>query len=322
MISVIIPVYKAEKYFRKCVDSILSQTYKDLEVILVNDGSPDSCPVICEEYSAKDNRITVVHKNNAGVSAARNSGLDIATGDYVTFVDSDDYIEPDMYEKMMEKALQYDCDVVMCDCVKDTPEKSSIYTHDIRGGFYNYEQLKNEYYPHLLMMENVEYPATISNCLILFKRELSNVRYIEGIRFSEDLFFGAQLMYYAHSFYYMKEKAFYHYVMNDNSASHSFCVYKWDDYILLYAKAEEFFLSSEVYDFQHQLDLMLLFFVYNALGDTIRAELRRKDKKRLQKRILANEEVMAMFNRIKIFSLPISTKLKIKTLTYRFGFVF
>ena len=126
----------------------------------------------------------------------------------------------------------------------------------------------------------------------------------------------------AHSFYYMKEKAFYHYVMNDNSASHSFCVYKWDDYILLYAKAEEFFLSSEVYDFQHQLDLMLLFFVYNALGDTIGSGLQSVEKRRLQKRILENEEVIDMFKRIKVFSLPISTKLKIKTLAIKLGLVF
>ena len=90
LVSVIIPVYKVEKYLPMCVDSVLNQTYQNLEVILVDDGSPDNCPVICDEYAKKDKRIHVIHQKNAGLSMARNAGLDICTGDYITFVDSDD----------------------------------------------------------------------------------------------------------------------------------------------------------------------------------------------------------------------------------------
>lgn len=97
-ISIIVPVYKVEAYLKKCIDSILSQTFKDLEIILVDDGSPDECGKICDEYAEKDSRIRVIHKENGGLSSARNAGLDIAAGKYVGFVDSDDWIEPDMYE--------------------------------------------------------------------------------------------------------------------------------------------------------------------------------------------------------------------------------
>ena len=87
LVSVIIPIYKAEKYLPMCVDSVLNQTYQNLEVILVDDGSPDNCPAICDEYAQKDKRIRVLHQKNAGLSMARNAGLDICTGDYITFVD-------------------------------------------------------------------------------------------------------------------------------------------------------------------------------------------------------------------------------------------
>ena len=102
MISVIVPVYNAEKYLDKCVESIVNQTYKDLEIILVDDGSPDNCPAMCDEWAKKDGRIKVIHKSNGGVSSARNVGLDSFSGEYVTFIDSDDYIESSMFHRIFE----------------------------------------------------------------------------------------------------------------------------------------------------------------------------------------------------------------------------
>lgn len=99
LFSIIIPVYKVQDYLAKCVDSVCNQTYSDIEIILVDDGSPDNCPAICDEYAKKDSRIKVIHKKNGGLSDARNSGLDVAKGDYILFVDSDDYIEADACEK-------------------------------------------------------------------------------------------------------------------------------------------------------------------------------------------------------------------------------
>jgi len=114
IISVIIPVYKVELYLRKCLDSVCNQTYKNLEIILVDDGSPDNCGKICDEYAAKDSRIRVIHKLNEGLSVARNSGIKIATGEYLGFVDSDDYIEPDMYEFLYQNLVKENADISIC----------------------------------------------------------------------------------------------------------------------------------------------------------------------------------------------------------------
>ncbi|MBA1325633.1 glycosyltransferase [Enterococcus faecium] len=109
--SIIVPVYKVEKYLRKCVDSILAQTFTDFEVILVDDGSPDNSGKICDEYAEKDNRVRVIHKENGGLSSARNAGIDVARGKYLGFVDSDDYIDEDMYEILYENLKIHDADI-------------------------------------------------------------------------------------------------------------------------------------------------------------------------------------------------------------------
>ena len=113
-ISVIVPVYNVEAYLPKCLDSILSQTHKELEIILINDGSTDGSRNICDEYAAKDCRIKVIHKQNGGVASARNAGLKIATGEYIAFVDSDDWIETTMYSDLLDVCLNYNCDYVGC----------------------------------------------------------------------------------------------------------------------------------------------------------------------------------------------------------------
>ena len=112
MISVIVPVYNVEKYLRACLESIVNQTYRDLEIILVDDGSTDSSGIICGEYAEKDARVKVIHKENGGASSARNAGLNIAQGEYITFVDSDDTIELDMIDCLLSSVRE--ADVVIC----------------------------------------------------------------------------------------------------------------------------------------------------------------------------------------------------------------
>ena len=112
-VSVIVPVYNVEKYIRQCLDSLVGQTLKDIEIILVNDGSSDKCPEICDEYASKDNRIKVIHRENGGICVARNTGLDKACGRYIVFVDSDDYCYPDYCEILVKYAELYDADFVV-----------------------------------------------------------------------------------------------------------------------------------------------------------------------------------------------------------------
>ena len=126
-ISIIVPVYKVEEYLDECVESIVSQTYKNLEIILVDDGSPDRSPEICDNWAKKDKRVKVIHQQNAGQSEARNSGIKVATGDYITFVDSDDWIDEQMYEKLFAKLKEESADVAMCRIINEYPNVSKKY---------------------------------------------------------------------------------------------------------------------------------------------------------------------------------------------------
>lgn len=128
MISVIVPVYNVEPYLRKCLDSILAQTYRDLEILVIDDGSKDESGAICDEYAEKDNRIRVFHTENKGLSCARNLGLDNAKGDWIGFVDSDDWIEPDMYEALMRKAEETGVDIVECGVLTEYATRTIKYS--------------------------------------------------------------------------------------------------------------------------------------------------------------------------------------------------
>lgn len=129
-ISVIIPVYKVEPYLARCMDSVLGQTYENLEVILVDDGSPDNCPALCDAYAERDARVKVIHQANSGVSAARNAGLDAATGDYIGFVDSDDAIHSRMYEILHRACTQENAEIALCPFAEFAEKERPRETHE------------------------------------------------------------------------------------------------------------------------------------------------------------------------------------------------
>lgn len=181
-ISVIVPVYKTEGILDRCVESIVGQTYKNLEIILVDDGSPDNCPAMCDEWAEKDSRIRVIHKENGGVSSARNAALDIATGDYIGFVDSDDWIEPEMYSSLIQKISESGKNIALC----------SYYAVEISGERYECRCVvdkevldKDDYFRFIVLggdggyIWNRLYDADI----------LKEVRFDEDIWYSEDLLF-------------------------------------------------------------------------------------------------------------------------------------
>ena len=114
LISVIVPIYNVEEYLDRCVESIVNQTYKNLEIILVDDGSPDNCPQMCDNWAEKDSRIKAVHKENGGLSDARNAGMPFATGEIISFIDSDDWIELNMFETMLNRMIEDNSDIVSC----------------------------------------------------------------------------------------------------------------------------------------------------------------------------------------------------------------
>lgn len=178
LISIIIPVYKVEKYLEKCIQSVINQTYKNLQIILVDDGSPDNCGKICDEYAQKDHRIEVIHKSNGGLSDARNKGLEIAKGEYIGFVDSDDYIESDMYEVLYNLLKQYNADVSICNFY--TVSQGKIAIKNVDNGIKEYN--RSEILKEVLLDNNIQSYAWNK----LYKKELfDEIKYPVGKKYED-----------------------------------------------------------------------------------------------------------------------------------------
>lgn len=149
-LSIIIPVYNAAPYLAECVNSILQQTFTDYEIILVDDGSVDDSPVICDTFVAKDPRIRCIHQKNSGHTAARQAGFCASAGRYVAFVDSDDWVSPDMYTRLCGIALETDADIVHCDFIAAMPDREKTCRAPFAPGYYDKERLMTEVYPQLI----------------------------------------------------------------------------------------------------------------------------------------------------------------------------
>lgn len=130
-VSIILPIYNVEKYLDRCMESLFNQTLEDIEIIMVDDGSPDNCPQMCDEYAKKDNRVKVVHKKNAGLGYARNSGLEVAKGEYIAFVDSDDYVGLNMYKTLYDRAEADKCDAVFCGFRTEVRQNKWVYSDEV-----------------------------------------------------------------------------------------------------------------------------------------------------------------------------------------------
>ena len=177
-ISVIMPIYKAEKYLDKCVTSILQQTFQDFELLLIDDGSPDGCGRMCDEYALRDSRVKVFHKPNGGVSSARQFGTENAQGEYIIHADPDDWVEPEMLEELYSVAKENGCDVVFCDFWTET-EKGSFYTTQ--------KTSKTDNYSLITALLGHRLHGACWNKLVK-KSCFKDVRFPESLNYCEDLY--------------------------------------------------------------------------------------------------------------------------------------
>ena len=214
LITVIVPVYKVEPYLRKCVDSILAQTYTNLEIILIDDGSPDNCPAICDDYAALDSRVKVIHQPNAGVSAARNAGLDAATGEYIGFVDSDDWIEPDMYEVLYSYLIHYGADLSCIAQCTDSRSHLQQMDHNFPVRQFDNVGAINELLSPLGMTSSVWSKLFAAK---LFKTE----KFDSSLAIGEDTLICIKLLSKAEKIIYI-DHGCYHYLQRNSSAMHTF----------------------------------------------------------------------------------------------------
>ena len=226
MVSVIIPVYNIKDYISNSVISVMNQTFKDIEIILVDDGSTDGCCEICDEYAGKDKRIKVIHKQNGGLSSARNAGLDIANGEYILFIDGDDYIALNSIEYLVHIQKETDADIIQFE-YEETKE-ISFHKHIEFNEQYELIKDKKIFYERLYQFGGV----IASACTKLYKKELfDTLRFKEGI-LHEDEYFVTRLFSLVQSIAYINEKLYY-YVMRDDSIIRSEFSIKKLDYFLV-----------------------------------------------------------------------------------------
>lgn len=256
-VSVIIPVYNAESTLKRCLDSVGTQTYTNLEFLLINDGSTDNSLEICQAYAAKDPRIAVHTQKNAGPSAARNNAIDMATGDYLTFVDSDDYIEPDMIERMVAAAEEHAVDMVICNYYEELGTAVKRHHYSNRSGFYDHEEC------HRIAIDIVDNNTKTRippySCIRMIRREIlenPRLRYNSGIKRSEDYLLWTQVHFRIQSMYLMGDAYLYHYMDNPGSITRSYLKGYWPMCRLLYAELKNNLPESK--DVQQRLQAMLI----------------------------------------------------------------
>ena len=240
MISVIIPVYKVEKYLSRCVNSIINQTYKELEIILVDDGSPDNCGNICDDFSKLDARIKVIHKENGGLSSARNNGLLVAKGEYIAYADSDDYVDITMYEKMINCLENSNADIVQCgySIIYEDDNQSILQRKDVLLNSTIIESKKSilDAFFEIGKIDHVVWNK-------LYKREVvENVQMVEG-RWYEDTMATFDILLNAHSMVTIAEPLYMYIQRSDSIMGKAFCEKNFDS---LYA-AEYVALKAHEY---------------------------------------------------------------------------
>lgn len=227
-VSIIVPIYNVESYLSRCLQSLMNQTIKEIEIILIDDGSPDNCPRLCDAYASEDNRVKVIHKENEGLGFARNSGLEIATGEYVAFVDSDDFVDVHMYEELYEIAQRADLDVAYC-------------------GFYEYRDLnvirKRQEVTEYTVFENDECHEVLHGMLspcgekgritkfemsvwhAIYRRDIftrNNISFCSEREFiSEDIIFHIDLIHHCRKIAFIPD-AYYYYCLNESSLSKTY----------------------------------------------------------------------------------------------------
>ena len=295
-VSVIIPVYNSERFLKECLDSVLKQSLSNIEIIIINDGSTDNSEEICKTYLF-DPRVQYYCKQNEGTSAARQDGLERATGDYVGFVDSDDWLEPNMYEIMYNTAIKENADIVMCGFFKDNYPRER---ESIVSGVYDRYRIEYEILPRTLAFIGESGENAVinwSNCFRLFKRKTildNNISFDRSIRRSEDLQFTFEVTLVSNVIASICDEHLYHVRMSDNNASKSRSYTKdfWLKYRLL---IEHLYMTVDLYkrqDLSQQMNLCVFFLAESVIkNEYTAAMLTRSEKKKKLDAVLQDEYV-------------------------------
>ncbi|CUQ11647.1 Hyaluronan synthase [Turicibacter sanguinis] len=243
--SIIVPIYNSECTLKECLDSIRNQTYENFEVILVNDGSKDNSGFICDTYSLHDNRFKVIHRNNSGVSNARNLGLSVAKGKYIIYIDSDDYIEKGTLEKITEVMAGKEYDLIMFGVSKDVGNESSPLYTKMDSNFYSVKDCIS----NLIKHEYINAPFKVyKKSLIDFNKITFNV----NLDIGEDLLFNLQYFSHCNSFYFIKDILYHYTIRNSSSLTQKLIPQKYEKLMMVHDQIGQIsslnYLKNEIKD--------------------------------------------------------------------------
>lgn len=296
-VSVIVPIYNVAEYLDKCIDSLIKQDYTHLEIILVNDGSTDGCDQICNDYRERDSRIVVLHKKNGGLMSAWKSGLHIANGDYIGFVDGDDWIRNDMYKNMVDKIIEYDTDIVCCGYIRHYGTRIEEAPVFVSEGLYFGEKLHDEIFSTLIDAGyKLNRAIYASRCNKLIRRELliNNVEYCyDQISYGEDLNIIVPTCLDAKSIYVMKNAFYYYYRQTINSLTNSIS-YKprlWEEILFLNSQLETVLHDKGFEHLGKQLDTNLVYMARIALNNECKNKVELKQIISNMRKIITNPGV-------------------------------
>lgn len=322
-VSIIVPIYNVEKYLDRCVQSLMHQTLKDIEIILVDDGSPDNCPAMCDEYAKQDNRIKVVHKKNAGLGMARNSGIEVAMGEYIAFLDSDDYTETSAYETYYKYSENGRYDIVYAGYKIENLVTGKFDEREITNKRYD---TKDEVLNVLALM--LATPPNINDGQVMnmavwrsiYKRSVivDNKILFESERqiLSEDIVFDSALLPYCNSIRFIPY-AFTHYCMNEGSLSHVYSKTKVTRIETMYQHIVRNIGKNTEFSSLFQERTLRLFYQYYEvfLEDTFNTkEIDTKEKRTIYHAVLRKPEWKDFYKTYPIDKLSIIHRLKLKTI--------
>lgn len=257
-VSIVIPVYNTERYLEECLDSVINQTLSDIEIILVDDGSTDGSAEICRRFEHTDARIKFFSIQNSGSSTARNVGLEHATGEYVGFVDSDDWVEACMFERLYHKAVEVDADIVSCGHVRHSSGRQVKKTGGWRPGLYPRQKVLQEGFPVLLASEALSTSGPFNIWTKVFRRQLIEsfgIRFNEKLLGGQDTVFCKTCMLYCRTLYIFEGGYWYHYRRRTGSRTTSYMPNAWN----VYKAANDYWVDVlrdwREYDFSRQIML-------------------------------------------------------------------
>lgn len=265
MFSAVIPVYNIESYLRECIESIVDQTYKNIEIILVDDGSTDNCSVICDDYKNLYENIKVIHKDNGGLVNARKSGVEIASGEYVACIDGDDWISPHYFEHFSEIVKEFNPDVICCGYLEAFEDKNIPFELQYRAGYYSRKQMEEEIFPILLCGKNGQ-SFSPSLWAKVFRREIyQQQQLVSGkVIMGEDSACVKPTIFHAESMYIIKN-CLYYYRQNNQSITRSGKAYPWDG-PLIRAEHLKRQIDLSQFDFREQWYRAIVFSLFTVVS--------------------------------------------------------